>query len=56
MFTSSNREADINSSYRLGVNAYVVKPVDFNRLLDAVRHASVRFWTAVNRPPLPRAA
>lgn len=55
MFTSSNREADIDSSYRLGVNAYVVKPVDFNSLLEALACLG-RFWTAVNRPRLPLGA
>ena len=52
MFTSSNRQADIDSSYRLGVNAYVVKPVEFNALLESLACLG-RFWTGVNRPRLP---
>lgn len=51
MFTSSNRQADIGSSYRLGVNAYVVKPVDFNALIESLG-CLIRFWTAVNHPPM----
>jgi CheY-like chemotaxis protein len=55
MLTSSNQASDIDSSYRLGVNAYVVKAVDFTSLLDSLACVG-RFWTAVNRPPLPKLA
>jgi CheY-like chemotaxis protein len=51
MLTSSNRPADVETSYRLGVNAYVVKPVNFNRLIEAVECLG-RFWTKINKPPL----
>jgi CheY-like chemotaxis protein len=50
MLTSSREEADLVKSYRLGVNAYVVKPVDFQHFVDAVKQAG-RFWAVVNEPP-----
>jgi CheY-like chemotaxis protein len=50
MLTSSNQRSDIDTSYNLGSNAYVVKPVAFSQLIEAVRYLGV-FWTAVNRPP-----
>jgi CheY-like chemotaxis protein len=51
MLTSSNQRSDIDASYGLGSNAYVVKPVAFAHLVEAVRYLGV-FWTAVNRPPI----
>lgn len=50
MFTSSREENDVNQSYRLGVNAYVVKPVQFQQYLDAVRETEA-FWGTRNEPP-----
>lgn len=50
MLTSSLEERDLIESYRLGVNAYVVKPVDFQAFVDAVRDLG-RFWAVVNVPP-----
>jgi CheY-like chemotaxis protein len=50
MLTSSREDCDLVESYRLGVNAYVVKPVDFNQFIDAVRQLGV-FWAIVNEPP-----
>jgi CheY-like chemotaxis protein len=50
MLTSSREESDLVESYRLGVNAYVVKPVDFQQFVDAVRRLGV-FWAIVNEPP-----
>ncbi len=50
MFTSSNRQSDVDSSYRLGVNAYVVKAVEFDSLLDTLACVA-RFWTEVNQSP-----
>ena len=49
MLTSSREEKDLVESYRLGANAYVVKPVAFDRFLDAVRHIGV-FWALLNEP------
>jgi CheY-like chemotaxis protein len=50
MLTSSREEQDLVRSYELGVNAYVVKPVDFNRFTDSIRKLGV-FWILVNEPP-----
>jgi len=50
MLTSSREEADVVKSYSLGVNAYVVKPVDFQAFLDVVRQLGA-FWTVHNEPP-----
>lgn len=50
MLTSSREESDTIQSYSLGVNAYVVKPVDFKEFLGAVKQLGV-FWASVNEPP-----
>ena len=50
MLTSSREEQDLITSYDLGVNAYVVKPVDFVSFIDAVRQLGV-FWAVVNEIP-----
>ena len=50
ILTSSGEERDIITSYDLGVNAYVVKPVDFPAFVDAVKEVGV-FWALVNEPP-----
>lgn len=50
MLTSSREEQDLVSSYKLGVNAYVVKPVDFRAFIDAVRQLGA-FWAVINEPP-----
>jgi len=50
MLTSSREEQDLVRSYKLGANAYVVKPVDFPRFLDAVRQLGA-FWAVLNEPP-----
>ena len=50
MLTSSREEPDLKKCYALGVNAYVVKPVDFNNFLDAVQHLGV-FWAMLNELP-----
>jgi CheY-like chemotaxis protein len=50
MLTSSREEKDLIESYRLGVNAYVVKPVDFIEFIEAVKQTGV-FWGIVNEPP-----
>ncbi len=53
MLTSSNEETDLVKSYRLGVNAYVVKPVDFDQFVDAIRQLGA-FWAVINVPPPPQ--
>jgi len=50
MLTSSREEQDLVRSYELGVNGYVVKPVDFTDFVDAVRQIG-GFWAVVNEPP-----
>lgn len=50
VLTSSRQEHDLLRSYKLGVNAYVVKPVDFREFVDAVK-ALGGFWAVVNEPP-----
>lgn len=50
MLTSSREEPDLNTCYELGVNAYVVKPVDFAEFVDAVRQIGV-FWGLINELP-----
>lgn len=50
ILTSSREERDIVESYKLGVNAYVVKPVDFNQFLEAIKQIGA-FWAVVNQPP-----
>jgi DNA-binding response OmpR family regulator len=50
VLTSSHEERDMVASYKLGVNAYVVKPVDFHEFVNAVRELGV-FWAVINEPP-----
>jgi CheY-like chemotaxis protein len=50
MLTSSREEQDLVRSYELGVNAYVVKPVDFKEFVRAISDLGV-FWAVLNEPP-----
>jgi CheY-like chemotaxis protein len=50
MLTSSREESDLVMSYDRGVNAFVVKPVDFERFIEALKTLGV-FWAIVNEPP-----
>jgi CheY-like chemotaxis protein len=50
VLTSSHEEKDMVTSYKLGVNAYVVKPVDFHEFINAVKELGV-FWALINEPP-----
>ena len=50
MVTSSREEQDLLKSYQLGVNAYVVKPVDFQQFVESVREIGF-FWAIINEPP-----
>ncbi|HEY8572551.1 response regulator [Phenylobacterium sp.] len=54
MLTSSREERDLVKSYELGVNAFVVKPVDFNAFFEAIQDLGM-FWAILNEPP-PRSA
>ena len=51
ILTSSMEERDVIESYHLGVNAYVVKPVDFHEFINAVRELGL-FWSIINVPPI----
>jgi CheY-like chemotaxis protein len=51
MLTSSREEQDIVRSYNLGVNAYVVKPVDFQDFVSAICELGL-FWAVINQPPV----
>jgi len=55
VLTSSREEQDLLRSYDLGVNAYVVKPVDFHDFVDAVKVLG-GFWAVLNEPPPVAAA
>ena len=50
MLTSSRETPDLIECYKHGVNAYVVKPVDFGQFMKAVKHLGI-FWAAVNEAP-----
>jgi len=50
VLTSSYEEQDILRSYNLGVNAYVVKPVDFHEFVGAIKELGL-FWAVINQPP-----
>jgi len=50
MLTSSQEESDVVRSYELGVNAYVVKPVEFKQFVTAIADLGI-FWAVLNEPP-----
>ncbi len=50
VFSSSNQQSDINRAYDLGVNSYLVKPADFDTLLELVKCLS-RYWLVLNEKP-----
>lgn len=50
MLTSSQEESDLVRSYELGINAYVVKPVEFKQFVSAISDLGV-FWAVLNEPP-----
>jgi two-component system, response regulator len=49
VLTSSREERDLVESYRLGVNSYIVKPVDFQQFVEAVRQVGL-YWVLLNQP------
>ena len=50
VLTSSHEEKDKMRSYKFGVNAYVVKPVDFHEFVNAIKELGA-FWAIINEPP-----
>jgi CheY-like chemotaxis protein len=50
VLTSSRESLDLEECYRLGVNAYVVKPVRFTEFVEAVKEIGI-FWALINQPP-----
>ena len=50
VLTSSHEEKDMVASYKLGVNAYVVKPVDFHDFVNVIKELGM-FWAIINEPP-----
>lgn len=51
VLTSSQEDRDIVESYKLGVNSYVTKPVDFDQFISSVQEIGL-YWLIVNKPPL----
>ena len=49
--TSSSEEKDIIESYRLGVNSYIVKPVDFDKFVEAIKDLGL-YWLLLNQSPI----
>ena len=55
VLTSSQEERDIVESYQLGVKSYIVKPVDFEQFIEAVRHMAL-YWMLHNKTPSHKSA
>lgn len=51
VFTSSREERDIIDSYNLGVNSYIVKPVQFDQFANVIRDLGL-YWQVINQPPV----
>lgn len=52
VLTTSREESDLMTSYDLGVNSYIVKPVDFPKFVDAIQQLGF-YWLLINEPPKP---
>lgn len=50
VLTTSHEDKDVHESYRLGVNSYIVKPVDFDQFVEATRALGL-YWLLLNHPP-----
>lgn len=53
VFSSSRHDADVRKAYRLGANAYIMKPTRLAELVD-VLHSTYEFWSHCERPPMPK--
>ena len=53
VLTSSREDRDIISSYNLGVNSYIVKPIDFEQFSESVRQLGL-YWVLLNEAPIPK--
>ncbi|MBW4693034.1 MAG: response regulator [Lyngbya sp. HA4199-MV5] len=51
VMTSSQEDSDLNTCYDLGVNSYIVKPLDFQQFLNIARDVGL-YWLLLNKPPL----
>lgn len=54
ILTASREEQDMVNGYRLGVNSYIQKPVDFDQFRDTIKQIGL-YWLVVNQPPPPQA-
>lgn len=52
VMTASLEDSDLNACYDLGVNSYVVKPLDFQQFINLARQVGL-YWMLINEPPLP---
>ena len=52
MLTSSAEDSDIREAYKFGVNSYIVKPVDFKKLVEVAAQIEI-YWCVMNTPPRP---
>jgi two-component system response regulator len=52
VMTSSQEDKDLNTCYELGVNSYIVKPLDFSQFTEVARNMGL-YWMMLNKPPLP---
>lgn len=55
VLTSSNLQADVDRAYDLGANSYLVKPVEFNEMVNMIQRFEA-YWTEINRFPTPASA
>ncbi len=51
VLTSSQEEKDLVESYKLGVNSYITKPVDFDKFIESVGELGL-YWLLINKPPI----
>ncbi len=49
VLTTSSESSDVKAAYHLGVNSYIVKPVDFDKFIEVAEHIEL-YWSVLNRP------